>query len=146
MLSKVKHIALLALVFSVTAAQAATISNLTLGKYSLVSGDKNLCDEFEVIQKDITDKKVKLGAKEFFALQDETSKEASDLDANCEFKQTSTRKDSGAETVLSRTNEELCKGKLQSKSVATATIKAKEIKIVFLDNGKPLGTCHYKSK
>jgi hypothetical protein len=146
MLLKSKHFAFLMVLATTLTAQAGTVSTLSFGAYDLISGDKNICKPLEVTKKDLREKDLRLGGKESFALANEQGTQPSDLDKNCEFKETSVRKDDKEVTTFVRTNEEICKGKTATKSVATAEIRKSQIKMVFSDQGGELTTCVYKLK
>lgn len=144
MLLKIKTLMTLALVSFSLSAQAASLTNLEAGRYTFVSGEKHVCRDFSVSESTKSAKRILIGGFYGFEIMNSNHTIESDLDATCEFReQNRVGTNEEGDTVLSRTNEEYCKGNLRSKTVSEATIRAGEISVRHQVGGADY-TCVWK--
>ena len=139
---------LLIAVFSLVcvSAQAQKITALSAGGYVLSSGPKNLCPNFSFSEASATGKSISVGTRYSYETHNSTHDVQSDIDAECEFREQNVREDRSGEVVLTRTNEEVCKGNRVSITVSTATINPTEVQVRHEIEGAPAYTCIWKKQ
>lgn len=146
MLLNMKTVLMLALLGFGFSAHAGKVAHLTVGKYTLVSGNSDLCPNFKIKAKDLTAKNIYLGKNQAFLTENTLETSKSDTAANCEFKDQSIRTETGSETTLKMINKEICDGKVRSETTSTASIRAKEITLTIEVPGAQTEICKFKSK
>lgn len=99
------------------------------GTYKLIEGESQLCQSFSLSEKDLISRSVSLGSLYSYETKNALYAIESDIDPTCEFKEVNQRLDSSGQTVLTRTNEEFCRGKLRSRTVSTASLTGTKIVI-----------------
>lgn len=129
MFLNIKTLLTMVLVSLSVSAQAANLERLETGRYELTSGEKNLCSNFTVTEATRQSKKVTFGGFYGFEVRNSDHNVESDLDASCEFREQNRLSEEDNSTVLVRINEEICKGKLRSRTVSEAKIREGEIEI-----------------
>lgn len=124
---------------------AQKISILEAGSYELVSGEKRLCGDFSLSERDINARTLTVGNLYNFEKSNSSHNIESDIDPSCEFREQNKRTEvSSQEVVLTRINAELCKGKLRSKTVSKVLIRPQEIQVQHqVDNADPY-SCVWK--
>lgn len=145
MLLNMKSLLMLAILGIGFSAQAGNMTNLTAGHYKLISGSKKVCVPFKIKKKDLTSKNIYLGNNQLFLTENAQSSVKSDINANCEFVDKSTRTDSGSETTLTMVNKEFCNGQIRSETTSVATIRAKEITLTIQTPGAKSEVCKFSS-
>ncbi|MGZ3773219.1 MAG: hypothetical protein ACXVCY_02370 [Pseudobdellovibrionaceae bacterium] len=144
-LKQSKLIALLPFAFFITSANAGNRTEiLSPGFYKLMSGDKNLCSDFQVSKKMSSAKSINLAGKYLFETVNSTFNTKSDNDPNCKFTEQNKREDTSNKTQLTRINEEFCKGKLISKTVSIVTLQSNTIELRHEIQGAEPYTCVWK--
>lgn len=123
----------------------AKVNTLSAGNYSLVEGEKNLCLNFSLSERDAQAKQISLGGLYSYETVNAARSIESDIDPACEFREQSHRDEQGEVTVLTRVNEEYCKGRLRSRTVSTASIRHDEIQVRHEISGAPAFTCVWKN-
>lgn len=137
---------LLALTFTSLTAPAQASFLVGAGDYNLVTGNEALCPDFSVSEGAARAGQIILGGLYAFELRNSVHSIESDIDPTCEFKEQNLRENYGDKTVLTRINEEYCKGKLRSKTISTATITTEQISVRHeVDNAEPLN-CLWKKQ
>lgn len=134
------------IVFSSFAAQAQKIQTLSAGTYVATSGPQHLCGSFSLSDKDASAKTLALGAQYSYETRNSNRNTQSDLDESCEFREQNTREDRSQEVVLTRTNEEVCKGNVSSRTFSRATVTSDEIQIRHEIDGAVAYTCIFKKQ
>lgn len=146
MLLNMKTLLILATLGMGFSAHAANMPNLSVGNYTLVSGNSDLCPNFKIKQKDLTAKHIYLGANQLFLTENSLSSVKSDIDSRCEFKDKSVRADSGALTTLKMINRETCDGKIRSQTTSIATIREKAITLIIQVPGAQTEVCKFRAR
>ncbi|MFM6929136.1 MAG: hypothetical protein ACKOX6_11770 [Bdellovibrio sp.] len=141
-----KTLLMLALLGCGFSAHAGNLTHLTVGNYTLVSGNSDLCPNFKIKSKDLTAKNIYLGKNQVFITENSLATAKSDTDATCEFKDQSIRTETGSETTLKMINKEICDGKIRTETTSTASIRAKEITLTIEVPGAQTESCKFKSK
>lgn len=129
MFLKSKSLLIAALMILGFSAQAQKITVLSAGQYRLVTGSKNLCTDFSVSEKANSAKAIAIGVRYTYENVNSTHNTQSDIDEDCEFRERNQREDRTQEVVLTRTNEEFCKGNRVSSTLSKATITPNEIQV-----------------
>lgn len=140
--------AVLGLTLSTSAKTDNFSSALEIGTYQLLSGDKELCGKkVEISKNDLKGKTLFIGSLYSYELKNSQYQIESDIDPECEFKETNTREDVGNNrVVLIRINKELCKGNMRSTITSTATLTPGEIEVRHeIDSAEPY-TCRWQKK
>jgi hypothetical protein len=128
-------------------AQAQKITSIGAGSYTLDSGEKNLCADFSLSDKDASAKNISIGGRYIYETVNSTHNVESDIDSNCEFREKNLREDHGdSETTLTRVNEEYCKGNLRSRTTSIATLRPNEIELHYEIEGADPYTCLWKKQ
>jgi hypothetical protein len=127
-------------------AQAQKITVLSAGGYVLTSGPKNLCASFSFSAASATAKSISIGTRYSYETVNSTHNIQSDIDADCEFRETNAREDRTGEVILTRTNDEICKGNRVSRTLSTATIHPTEVQVRHEIEGAPAYTCIWKKQ
>ncbi|MGE5087225.1 MAG: hypothetical protein ACM3MG_13045 [Bacillota bacterium] len=138
-------ITLALLVFGVSA-HGKNVAHLTVGSYTLISGNSDLCPNFKIRSKDLTAKSIYLGKNQIFITENSLSTAKSDTDAMCEFQDQSLRTETGSETTLKMISKEICDGKIRSETTSTASIRNKEITLTIEVPGAQTEICKFKSR
>ena len=146
MFLNMKSLLMLAILGTGITAHAGTMTNLTVGNYTLVSGDSDVCPNFKIKQKDLTAKSIYLGKNQLFLTENMLNSAKSDIDSRCEFKDKSIRTDSGSETTLKMISREICNGKIRSETTSVATIRQKEITLILQIPGAQTEVCKFKAR
>ncbi|WP_413558118.1 hypothetical protein [Bdellovibrio sp. HCB209] len=142
MFSTVKALILSSIIVLTGVAHAETVPVLSFGKYKLTSGDDLICNEIDMQKRDLRDKNLRVGI-DIMPIVNEDVRMQSDLDANCEFTQKSTRTDDASSTTLVRIDNEICQGQVKSDSMTTVKITSSTITVSYKRDGSDLGTCVY---
>lgn len=136
----------LTLTFVSLAAPAQSIIFLTPGQYDVVTKEEPLCYSFSMSEKETQARHVSFGRLYDFEVRNSVVSIESDIDPTCEFKEQNRRENLEDKTVLTRINEEYCKGKLRSRTVSTASISDTEISVRHeIDKAEPY-TCIWKKQ
>ena len=144
MLIKIKTLMTMALVALSFSAEAARIQNLETGRYTFVSGEKHVCSDFTVTENMKNAKRIIIGGYYGYEVMNSEYNRESDLDETCRFiENNSIETTAEGDTLLTRINEETCKGKLRSKTISEATIRAGEITVRHQIGGADY-TCVWK--
>lgn len=91
---------------------------LETGNYRLVEGDEKLCQAFSIHPRDLKERVLNVGGRYKMLMRNAKRQVESDLDANCEFIEEATKEVSDVDTVLTRSNSEVCGGVAKSKTVS----------------------------
>lgn len=146
MLLKMKTLFLVASILIGFTAQAQN-RLVEAGSYELKSGPKNLCNSFPISKRDLDGKSITISGSYTYQYQNSVSVLESDIDPDCEFREENQRSgNASTELTLTRTNEEVCSGKLHSRTVSTLTLRPGEIKVVHATEGDAPYTCEWKKK
>lgn len=128
------------------AAQAQKITVLSAGGYTLSSGPKSLCASFSFSEASASAKSISVGTRYSYETHNSTHNTQSDIDADCEFRETNLRDDRSGKVVLTRTNDEICKENRVSRTVSAATISPTEVQVRHEIEGAPAYTCIWKKQ
>ena len=126
------------LAFSLSSwAQSKPIAALELGGYVLVSGNQNLCGDFNLREKHLRADTLIVSVKYNFSMKNEQIRSNRN---NCLFTQTSTRQDKGiVETILQKNTSEVCGTKVRSRATEKLIISRGELILqLAIDNGQPV--------
>lgn len=136
-----------ALVLGQTLFAAELLPGFAPGKYVLASGDKELCENFSLDQKDLEATVINIGGK--YPMRNQRSKSVLDSDINprvCEFRQTTDRSTSVNETTLVRINGEYCRNERKFESESRVRFRADRIyleQITFEKGHEETYTCEW---
>lgn len=122
-------------------AQAKQITELEAGSYKLSSGEKRLCPDFLVSKKESSSKSITVGGLYSFETTNSSYNMESDIDPACRFIEKNKREEKNNETLLTRINEEVCKGKLRSRTISVAVIQRDSIQVRHEIQGAEPYTC-----
>lgn len=137
---------IIALSFSAMAG-TLPVESLEPGSYQLVSGDKELCMNFSLSEKQLKASTLEIGKRYTFELKAGQENLPSDLDKKCTFKENSLREDTGIrQTILTRINQEICSGKVKSTTKSTVTLSRGEVQLVHHMDGDLSYECLWKKK
>lgn len=145
MLLKLSVLILVSSISIITSAQTTPIE-VTAGDYALESGAESLCRNFDLSENDVQGKTVTIGDQYNFEKKISTHQVESDIDEECEFREQNLRKNSDTQLILTRINEEYCKGSLRSKTVSTATFSENTITVHHQVDTAPAYTCVWKKQ
>jgi hypothetical protein len=88
-----------------------------------------------------------IGARYAFITLNSSRSVESDIDANCEFREQSVRNEEKQnELTLSRLNEEVCSGKVASRTLSTLVVRAGELSLTHHIAGAAPYTCVWKKR
>ncbi|MBX3019901.1 MAG: hypothetical protein KF767_18585 [Bdellovibrionaceae bacterium] len=91
---------------------------LETGSYRLVEGNEKLCQSFSIRPSDLKERIINVGGRYQMLMRNAKRQVESDLDANCEFVEEATKETSDVDTVLTRSNSEVCGGVAKTKTVS----------------------------
>lgn len=144
-----KHIyTTLAIIVSLVhiSAHAEDASLLENGVYKLTSGEEALCPSFIVKESKSPAKQIAISSLYVFSTKNSTKTIESDLDPECEFKEENRRENEGSKVVLTRINEEICRGKVVSKTKSIATISSEEVSVHHVVDESEPSICIWRNK
>jgi hypothetical protein len=93
------------------------------GRYTRVKGPEKFCSDFTLKSGDLKRGKLVIDARNEFSLRDSKSTIKSDLDPACEFRAEATTKTVGDETVLIKTDAEVCENRVKSEEIQRLVIR-----------------------
>lgn len=116
------------------------------GHYSPISGEASLCPSFTVKELKSQKKQISISSLYVFSTTNSIKTIPSDLDPECDFKEENRRENQNSKIVLTRINEEVCRGKIVSKTKSTATISSEGVAVRHeVDDSEP-SVCIWKNK
>lgn len=117
---------------------ARELLSLEPGSYTLIEGDRQLCQNFSLSERDLLGSAISLGSLYAYDTKNSIHAIESDIDPACEFKEVNQRESTGGQTILTRTNEEFCRGKLRSRTISIANLNGNKIVITHhIDRATP---------
>lgn len=100
---------------------------LEVGTYRLVEGPDKLCRAFTIQASDLKARVLNVGGRYSMLMRNAKRQVESDLDANCEFIEEATKEVSDVDTVLTRSNSEVCGGVVKSKTVSKFMFRGERV-------------------
>ncbi|MEN0060304.1 MAG: hypothetical protein AAGB31_15805 [Bdellovibrio sp.] len=128
------------------AAGAKSTLPLLAGAYSLESGEKRLCQDFTISETALQGNTLALSDAYRFYKTNSTHRIQSEFNANCEFKEENLREERGENIILTRINEELCKGHVVAHTTAELTVRRDSLELRFEMRGAEPYTCIWRKK
>lgn len=102
---------------------------LEAGEYQLVSGEKHLCRNFTLSQKETLGKYITIADQYGFEVGKSHHVIESDIDPQCEFREENRLENTANETLLVRLNQEYCRAKLRSSTRSEVRIQTQRIEL-----------------
>lgn len=107
------------LLFSINVHAAGQLPGLEAGHYALVEGSPKLCAPYKLSELDLQSPKITVGGRYSLLLKNARKQVESDLDPSCEFVEQSTKEILNGETLISRTNSEVCGGAVVKSKISS---------------------------
>lgn len=130
----------MSLLFSTSFAQRVEIQP---GNYVLSKGPQAFCSSFELKEKDLKGKQLRISQKYGYNLETSKKETKSDIDENCTFRELNYVLKENGQTQLQRVNEEICSGKIISRVNSKLEIMPDSLRLIHqLDNAARF-SCHW---
>jgi hypothetical protein len=118
-----------------------------VGRYIRVKGSEKICSDFTLTAGDLKRGKIVIDARNEFSLRASNVAVKSDLDPTCEFREENSIKIDGDETVLIRTDIEVCENRVKYEEVQRLVLRPGIIELeskVTSQNISSVETCEWK--
>jgi hypothetical protein len=109
--------------FALGASTTQSLKGLETGSYKRVKGSKQFCPDFKIVAADLKGGKLRVSAQQSFALKESTVEMKSDLDENCVFREQNIKEESIDQTILIRSDTEICESRVKSEEVVKLVIR-----------------------
>lgn len=147
LISRILIISLLSGALFCGTANAKPQISLQPGDYVSIEEEKELCPDFKLVAEDLNRDDLSFSDKFPFILKNAKYRTASDIDKECEFVMTTaTKTAANGEVHITRTNDEVCSGKVKYATRAEAILGSTEVRINGDENGKDAYSCTWKKK